>query len=729
MTPDPVSLPAAAKADGYAAFRVGDMLALYRRDPVTGVVGLELIPASKAAAMVQARDYLTEHEVVVLPAFVGKIRANEIDSLVQLKVAGDVYPNGFAGGRTMRGSASTLALKLERQAVEGDAVVTVLRDAARGLRCEHRLAPMAGGNALRVVTRVSNDGAAPFTLEMLSSFSLGGLTPFAADDASGRLRLHRFRSSWSSEGRLDSQTLEQLQLERSWIGHGVGGERFGQVGSQPVRGWFPFAAVEDAGAGVVWAAKLAWPGSWQIELYRRHDRAALSGGLADREFGHWMKTLAPGESFETPPAYLTTVAGDLDEACDRLNAAQPLDLPPEEASLPVVFNEWCYSWGNPTRASMVAVAERLRGLGVRYLMIDDGWAERKGDMFQQNGDWRVNERAFPGGLSETVRELAERGYVTGIWFEFEVLNDGSDAWKNHEAHVLRRDGRPLEVGNRRFWDFRDPWVHEYLHEKVVRLLRESGIGYLKVDYNDTLGLGCDGAESLGAGLHDHLQGVRRFFRRLREEIPGLVIENCSSGGHRTEPSFLELTSMTSFSDAHEGSEIPVIAANLLRLIPARQNQVWAVLRPEDDEARTVYSLTAALLGRVCLSGPVDKLSDAQLGLTKRALDIYHRMSALLVDGVNRRFGPVQTSHRHPKGWQAVRRVSADGSRALVVAHAFANPGAAECAVPLPGEGWVVDEIFCAEGDAVGLGGGDLRIEFAAPYRGATVVLRRGALTR
>jgi alpha-galactosidase len=487
MTPQAQPVPPAVRSDGLSSFRVGDTLVLYRRDPVTGAVGLELVPVARIEALVTAREYLTEPEVVALPAFFGKIRANEIDSLVQLKVVGDTYPNGFAGGRTLRGSASTAALRLERQFVEGDTVVTVLADPVRGLRCEHRLSPLAGGKAVCVVTRVTNAGAAAVSLEALSSFSLGGLTPFAEDDAPGRLRLHRFRSSWSSEGRLDTQTLEQLQLERSWIGHGVGCERFGQVGSMPVRGWFPFAAVEDTGAGVVWAARLAWPGSWQIELYRRHDRAALSGGLADREFGHWMKSLAPGESFETPPACLTVVAGDLDDACDRLNAAQPLPSSPEEESLPSVFNEWCHSWGNPTHASMVAVADRLRGTGIRYLVIDDGWAERKGEMFQQNGDWRVNTKAFPGGLRETARALRERGFVPGIWFEFEVLNDGSEAWAKHSDHVLRRDGRPLEVGNRRFWDFRDPWVHEYLFERVIRLLRDNELGYLKVGYNDTPG--------------------------------------------------------------------------------------------------------------------------------------------------------------------------------------------------------------------------------------------------
>ena len=43
------------------------------------------------------------------------------------------------------------------------------------------------------------------------------------------------------------------------------------------------------------------------------ERVPLSGGLADYEFGHWRKTLAPGETFTTPVAHLACVAGPDDE--------------------------------------------------------------------------------------------------------------------------------------------------------------------------------------------------------------------------------------------------------------------------------------------------------------------------------------------------------------------------------------------------------------------------------
>ena len=86
----------------------------------------------------------------------------------------------------------------------------------------------------------------------------------------------------------------------------------------PVRGYFPFVAVEDRPAGVWWGAQLAWAGSWQMEAYRRDDQLSLSGGLADREFGHWLKSVVPGEEFASPLAYVSTVKGDLDDLCQRL---------------------------------------------------------------------------------------------------------------------------------------------------------------------------------------------------------------------------------------------------------------------------------------------------------------------------------------------------------------------------------------------------------------------------
>ncbi len=661
--------------------------------------GLQILPASLAKKVVTPREHLDEPCATALPARWLPVRAWEIEPLVRCTLRSDGLPAAFSAGRTLHGGAWAAWQLLEQKITRDGPLTTLTSSLSRfgGLAATHSVLHARGDRAVRIHTRITNASSGPVTLELASSFTLGGLTPFAARPEPGRLVVHRLRSCWSSEALVESRTLEALNLERSWVGHGVRAERFGQVGSMPCNGWMPFVAVEDTVAGVTWAARLSAIGSWQLELYRRGDQLSLTGGLADREFGHWSKTLRPGESLDLPETFLTAVAGGLDDAADALNATLQRHAPAgpaSEKSLPVVFNEWCTSWGSPTHENLIALADRLKGSGVTYVVIDDGWAERPPEaVMQSNGDWKVNRTAFPGGLRATTDALRARGFIPGLWFEFEVVNLGSAAWAE-TAHQLHRDGRPLQIGPRRFWDFRDPWVHDYLMDKVAGRLRADGFGYLKVDYNDSIGLGADGAESLGEGLRAHLEGVRAFFERLRRELPDLVIENCSSGGHREEPGMIALTAMSSFSDAHETPDIPLLAADLQRVLPAPRNQIWAVLRHTDTADRLAYSLAATFLGRMCLSGDVHQLSAKQWSLVREAVDLHRATAAQLPKAVFRTTRAIGPSRTMPKGVQAVVRHVPGTKKALVIWHGFKN-ASAPLIVPLPPGRWRVVGQFAA----------------------------------
>jgi alpha-galactosidase len=282
----------------------------------------------------------------------------------------------------------------------------------------------------------------------------------------------------------------------------------------------------------------------------------------------------------------------------------------------------------------------------------------------------------------------------------------------------------LDVGSRRFWDFRDPWVHEFLAERVIGLLREAGMGYLKVDYNESIGMGADGAESLGEGLRQHLEGVRAFFQRIRRELPDLVIEICSSGGMRLVPSMLELGSMFSFSDAHETRDIPILAYNVQRLVPARATQIWAVLRPTDDDNRLVYSLASTFLGRMCISGDVYNLSERQWNIALDAQKLYQQVAPIIQDGISSRSGPDQANYRHLRDHQAVLRVAGNGRQALVVAHTFTGAARKKIRIPLPEGQWNVAGSLQASGKLPVIRGGSLNLPLMEDYQGCVVHLVR-----
>ena len=268
---------------------LGDMNAVYVLNPENSNPELVLLP--------EGMEYRDREREKPYP-----------DSLVQVKIVGDVYLGGYAGGRTLRQGKTVEGFTYDSQNVteneDGITICTILKD-ERNYKIEHYLVYRSGEKAARSYSVFVNEGEKAATLELLSSFSLGKISPYMEADGHDTIKMHRIRSVWSMEGRLETQSLEELQLEPSWGGHAVRAERFGQCGSMPVNGFFPCLVLEDSKNNIFWGAQIAHNASWQMEVYRRGDDVQMSGGLADRELGHWMKEIKPGESFKTPEAILS----------------------------------------------------------------------------------------------------------------------------------------------------------------------------------------------------------------------------------------------------------------------------------------------------------------------------------------------------------------------------------------------------------------------------------------
>lgn len=606
-------------------------------------------------------------------------------SLVQLHLRH--HARSRANGSTMKFSESTEKLKFVRQqreeTAERETVTTVLR-AEEGYEITHTLGREKGIDALWCETVFANTGDKPLELEMLTSFCLENLSPCQLDnDQTGKLHLHRFYGSWALEGRHVCVPIEDLGLQKPWASPFPKGERFGSVGSWTAQRYFPTAAVEDSENGILWGASLESMSSWQMELTRDGDTLSFSGGIADAEQGAWMKRVAPGESFMAPRARIAAVHGDIQDVCQTLLELQ--DLAAEqygEEGLPVVFNEYCSSWGNPTQEKELQYAKILQNKGIRYLVIDAGWSLGSHEQWG-NGEWIPDTERFPD-FKEMSRQFREMGLIPGLWFEFEVTTEGSRVFEHsYDSMHLQREGEVIRFGtDRSFWDFRNPKVVDFLTEHVIHVLKANDFGYMKVDYNGNIGLGCDGAESLGEGLRLQMEGVKNFFEKLRREIPGIVIENCASGGHRMEPMMMSVTAVNSFSDAHEAREIPVIAGNLQSLCIPKQNLIWAVLRADDSRERLEYSMAAGFLGRICLSGDIERLTEEQWDVVTRGIQFYQSAESVLLSGKTRVFREGGQFIRHPEGLQVV--VRENEREALLVFHGFEQP-AGEYRVPVDGD--------------------------------------------
>lgn len=572
---------------------------------------------------------------------------------VELKLRGDDHNGGFSNGLTLCGSKSTCDLAIIS---EQEDTITYNNPKNHKVTLNKRYYR----DTLQVSTTFENQDDETAILEMLSSFAIKGIK---AD------KIHRLQSFWSAEGKLRTETVEELHLEPSWNNFGMRVEKFGNLGSMPVRKYFPFIALENSETSEFVAVQLYIPSSWQIEiLCSEGDTVSLVGGIADRDFGHWFKQITKGETFTTPKAVIAQ-GNSLYEVCDKLVNAQNPNLSEIDEDCGVLFNEYCTTWGNPSYDNIKKIADKIKGRNIKYLVIDSGWYGKNDGWWASIGDWDVNYEKFPGGLKKTADYIKQCGMIPGLWFEFESVGRQSKYF-NDADHLLKKDGVPLTVGDKRFWDMSDPWVIDYLSKAVIKTLKENGFGYIKVDYNDTIGVGCDGAESLGEGLRQRVKASQEFFMRIKKEIPDIVIENCSSGGHRLEPSMMELVSQASFSDAHETTSIPIIAANMHRVIKASQSQIWAVMRKEDSDRRIYYSVINTFLGRMCLSGDIYDLSNHQWSLIDEGIEFYQEIIDIIKSGRTIKYENDVKSYNKPQGEQIVIRQL--GDRLLVIAHRFEN---------------------------------------------------------
>lgn len=206
------------------------------------VVGLLLVPTNRI-------DEIVWH------------RPCRLEPLLQFRLVGDEFDGGYQNGLSLRAGGGTSRLRFVGQEKRGDVVATTLTD-GRGHTLVHRLRLLMEHDAVRSSVELVNDSGEEARVELLTSFALGCLSPF--DEGESELFLHRCQSFWSAEGRHKCDSIADLHLEKAWLSFAVRCERYGSVGSMPVRQYFPFGAVEDRRHGLFWGAQLAHPASWQM---------------------------------------------------------------------------------------------------------------------------------------------------------------------------------------------------------------------------------------------------------------------------------------------------------------------------------------------------------------------------------------------------------------------------------------------------------------------------------
>lgn len=174
------------------------------------------------------------------------------------------------------------------------------------------------------------------------------------------------------------------------------------------------------------------------------------------------------------------------------------------------------SGGVPAHENIVKIQNAIRGKGIFYFVIDCGWYKADGV------HWGVSMARLhplldvlpPEGLEKTVEAIHAEGLKAGIWFEIENVSPAPAAYHETE-HLLHLDSAVLTTNGHRFRNMADSWGQDYLRGCVIGILQKYGFDYMKIDYNDTIGIGCDGAESPDEGLRRNMMATMDFLAEVK----------------------------------------------------------------------------------------------------------------------------------------------------------------------------------------------------------------------
>nr|BFE72726.1 hypothetical protein GCM10020092_060270 [Actinoplanes digitatis] len=137
----------------------------------------------------------------------------------------------------------------------------------------------------------------------------------------------------------------------------------------------------------------------------------------------------------------------------------------------------------------------------------------------------------------------------GLWFEPEMVNPDSDLARAHPEWIMAaRPEPPLESRHQQVLNLGIPEAYEHVKARLLAVLGEYAIGYLKWDHNRDL-IEAGTRTDLGRpGVHAQTLAFYRLLDEIRAAHPGLEIESCSSGGGRVDLGVLERADRIWISD-------------------------------------------------------------------------------------------------------------------------------------------------------------------------------------
>ncbi len=433
---------------------------------------------------------------------------------------------------TLEGLPVSVPFPSVRETDEGREECHEIADTLSVTRCRRRFGAFHA-EAVTLILENPGDHDSPLIGGLMD---LDVLLPFEADSPGRAGTLNpeprlRVRTAKGGMGHGDDFRLRDIPLP---MGKTL---RFAAQGGRSSQPDLPFFSLFRGDRGVMLA--IGWTGSWFCDMTREKDGVRVRCGVAGVE-----TVLRPGERIRTSQVLLMPYTGGVEEGHNRLRRLIRAHYTPDAVRAHPEGMLCMFLWGGMDSREQIRRIRRVKEAGLDFdlLWMDAGWYghsreacpnEHEGDWAAHTGSWVPSARLHPDGLRDVSAAAEHAGMGFMLWGEPERARKGTDWPRLHPEYFLESpeggENLLLNLGMEEARNFCAEWISTQIRQLNLRVWRQ--------DFNmDPEGYweGADEPRRRGMTQIRYVMGLYDLWDTLLQRFPGLLIDNCSSGGRRLD---------------------------------------------------------------------------------------------------------------------------------------------------------------------------------------------------
>ncbi|WP_308554766.1 alpha-galactosidase [uncultured Lactobacillus sp.] len=408
----------------------------------------------------------------------------------------------------------------------------------------------------------------------------------------------------------------------------------------------PFVALVDKNVsnnhGEIFASNLIYSGNFvsQVQVDEWQTSRLMSG--INPKYFTWQ--LDPEKSFTAPEAVLFYTSDGYNGLMHETHNFAKRHVIAEKwlhSIRPIVINNWEATYFDFNEEKLLSLAKQAKNVGIECFVLDDGWFGNRDNDANSLGNWTINKKKFPQGLSHFSKQIHDLGLQFGLWFEPEMVSPDAPIYQKHPDWVVRHPYKRASIGRNQYvLDFANPEVVDNIFDQMSKVIEENKVDFVKWDMNRHI------TEAYSAYLakenrpqgefyYRYIQGVYDLYQRLLDKFPDLLIEGCASGGGRFDLGILYYSpQIWPSDDSDAGERLDIMSGTLLAYpLSAFSNHVSAVPNHQTGRKTSLkFRQDLNTFGPLGYELDLNTLSEKELSAIKKHIAWYKKLRDLLVNG-------------------------------------------------------------------------------------------------